>query len=108
MNYSLTLLILLGLMTWLWFDIQRNQEVAKTICKQICQQFNLQLLDDTIALVKIRWQRSNRGWLQLKWIYEFEFSDSGNNRQLGIIMMRGMVMEMLELPGYLNRIILSV
>jgi hypothetical protein len=105
---SISLLILLGLITWLWFDTQRSQESAKTICKQICQQFNLQLLDDTIALVRIRWQRSNRGWLQLQRIYEFEFSDSGNNRQLGIIMMRGMVMEMLELPGYLNRIILSV
>ena len=108
MNYSLSLLILLGLITWLWFDTQRSQEAAKIICRQICQQFNLQLLDDTIALVRIRWQRSNRGWLQLQRIYEFEFSDSGNNRQRGVIMMRGMVMEMLELPGYMDRIILPV
>lgn len=105
---SLSLLILLGLITWLWFDTQRSQEAAKTICKQICNQFNLQLLDDTIALVQIRWQRNSRGWLQLKRIYEFEFSASGNNRQRGIIIMRGGALEILELPGYLDRVISPV
>ena len=105
---SLSLLILLALITWWWFDTQRSQESAKTICKQICQQFNLQLLDDTITLIQIRWQWDSRYFLRLKRIYEFEFSDSGNNRQLGWIMMRGTVMEILELPNYMDRVILPV
>ncbi len=105
---SLSLLILLGLITWLWFDTQRSQEAAKMICKQMCNQFNLQLLDDTIALVQIRLQRNSRGWLQLKRIYEFEFSDSGNSRQRGMIIMRGSALEILELPGYMDRVILPI
>ena len=102
---SVMLLIVLGIVAWFWFDAQRTQEMAKTICKQVCSELHLQLLDDTIALVRVRLKRNNRGRFSVQRTYQFEFSEQGNNRQQGTLIMRGVVLELLEMPGYTNRII---
>jgi hypothetical protein len=105
---SIWLLILLGLVAWFWFDTLRSQEIAKAICKQVCAQLHLQLLDDTITLVQVRLKRNCRGRLHFQRVYQFEFSDSGQVRYQGVAVMRGSVLEMLELPGYLERTISPV
>ena len=99
------ILLLISLVGWFWFDNLRTQEVAKTICKQICNQFQLQLLDDAIALAHIRIKRNrHRRWI-IQRTYYFEFCDDGNSRQRGILSMHGLTLEILELPGHVNRII---
>lgn len=105
---SLIVLTLLGIVVWFWFDMRRSQEIAKIICKRVCNQLQLQLLDDTVALVQVRLKRNSRGRLQVQKSYEFEFSDSGNNRQQGFVIMLGITLEMLELPGYMDRTISPV
>ncbi|OQY52830.1 MAG: DUF3301 domain-containing protein [Candidatus Parabeggiatoa sp. nov. 2] len=105
---SVILLVLLGIVAWFWFDTLRSQEIAKAICKQVCKQLHLQLLDDTITLVRVRLRRNNRGRFRVQRTYQFEFSDGSNNRQQGMMIMRGTALEILELPGYTNRIISPV
>jgi hypothetical protein len=105
---SVILLILLGITAWFWFDAQRSQEIAKAICKQVCGQLHLQLLDDTIALVRVRLKHNSRGRFNVQRTYQFEFSEQGNNRQQGTVIMRGIALELLEMPGYTNRIISPV
>ncbi len=100
MTNSIILLFILGIAAWFWFDTQRSQEMAINICKQVCGQLHLQLLDQTIALKRIRFKRNNRGILCVQRTYQFEFSDGGNNRQRGMVIMRGISMEMLEIHGY--------
>jgi hypothetical protein len=102
---SIFFLILLSVMALFWFDTQRSQEVAKSICKQVCGQLHLQLLDDTIAIARIRFRRDDQGRWSVQRVYQFEFSDGGNNRQQGTVIMRGRTLEILELPGYMDRII---
>lgn len=102
---SIFWLILLGFITWFWFDTLRTRERAKGICKHTCRELQLQLLDDTIALVRLRLRRDRRGRLRLQRSYQFEFSEGSNHRLQGMVVMRGLVLEMLELPGYMDRTI---
>ncbi len=108
MNSAMILLALLGFVAWFWFDTLRTQEMAKGICKRMCKQLQLQLLDDTIALVRLRLRRDRRGRLRLQRSYEFEFYDGSNIRLQGMVVMRGIALEMLELPGYMDRTISPV
>lgn len=101
----ITFFILAGAI-WFWFDSLRCREVATVICKRVCAQFHLQLLDDSVALSEIRLKRNQRGHLKIQRAYRFEFydnADSAEKRHQGTLLMRGVVLEMLELPGYMNR-----
>jgi hypothetical protein len=102
---SVILLALLGVVAWFWFDTIQCQEIAKNICKHTCRQLQLQLLDDTIALKRVRLKRNQNGRLALQRTYQFEFSDGGNNRQQGMVIMRGIALEILDIPGYISRTI---
>jgi hypothetical protein len=86
-----------------WFDSLRCREVATAICQQVCAQFHLQLLDDSIALYEIRLKRSQRGYFKIQRAYRFEFYDGGEQRLEGTLLMRGSTLEMLEVQGYMNR-----
>jgi hypothetical protein len=105
---SIILLIMLSIVAWFWLDTLQCREVAKNICKQTCGRLKLQLLDDTIALKKMRLKRNYRGQLNVQRTYQFEFSDGGNNRQHGVVIMCGTVLEIVEIPGYMNRTISQV
>jgi hypothetical protein len=102
------LFALLGVLTWFWFDTLRSRELAKNICQQTCQQWQLQLLDDTVALERLGLRRDRRGRLTIQRAYQFEFSVDGSQRQRGIVILRGSTVELLELPGYVARTILPV
>ncbi len=105
---SAILLFLLGFVAWFWFDTQRSQEIAKAICQQVCEKLQLQFLDDTVVLMRLRLRRNSSGSLSLQRTYQFEFYDGGNQRQRGTVIMRGIALELLEMPGYLERTIFPV
>ncbi len=105
---TIILLALLGFFAWFWFDTLQSQERAKNLAKQICLELHLQLLDDTLSLIRFRLKRNKRGRLTVQRVFQFEFSDGGNNRQLGTLIMRGISLEMLEMPGYIQRTISPV
>lgn len=101
-------ILLLVLLIWLWFETFRAQEAVKAMSKKICSEYDLQLLDDTVTLIGMRLKRNDRGKWSWQRTYSFEFSDNGNNRKPGIIVIRGLTLEMLELPDSINRIISPV
>ena len=104
---SIILLILFGGIIWFWFDTLRCREATKIVAQRVCQQLQLQLLDDTIIITKLRAKRNKNGHLSWQRSYQFEFSDGGNNRQKGTIIMLGTVVEILEMPNY-DRVISQV
>lgn len=105
---SIIFLAMLVTLAWFWFDSLRSREIAKGICQRACSQLQLQLLDDTIALVRVRLKRNRYGRLRVQRVYLFEFSQGGESRLQGTIVMRGYALEMLELPGYMERTISPV
>lgn len=81
--------VLLAALVWLWFDSVQVRDVAITTARHLCADEGLQFLDDTVAIASIRLERNDEGRLQLQRSYAFEYSDSGDNRRPGSIVLLG-------------------
>jgi hypothetical protein len=82
------ILFLAGL-AWLWLDSLKVREAAVRAAKEICAAEGLLFLDDTVAIAGIRLARGEDGRVRLQRAYDFEFSDTGNNRLKGSVVMLG-------------------
>jgi hypothetical protein len=86
---ALTLLVASMLGTLLWADSLKARERAVRAGRSACERYRLQFLDDTVAFARMRLARDDEGQLKIKRTYTFEFSDTGNNRRHGAIVMLG-------------------
>ncbi len=91
--FEIISVVILGVLLWLWFDSTRVHEIAVERARSQCHVNEVQFLDDTVSLAKIRLARDEDGRLKLKRNYSFEYSDTGNNRQPGSIVMLGPVVQ---------------
>ncbi len=80
-------LLLFGL--WFWRDSMKTREIAVNSAKRACLHINAQLLDDTVALSRLRLCRTNGGTMALCRLYSFDFTLDGEQRRLGNILMKG-------------------
>jgi hypothetical protein len=80
------LLVAAGL---LWADSLRARERAVRAGRSACERYHLQFLDDTVSFARMRLARDDGGQLKISRTYTFEFSDTGNNRRHGAIVMLG-------------------
>jgi len=92
------LLILAGAL--LWADSLRARECAVQAGRSACKRYDLQLLDDTVSFARLRLGRDEEGQLKIARTYTFEFSDTGNNRRHGAIVMLGAELADLQLEPY--------
>lgn len=92
-------IVLLGL-AWLWLENQGARDRAIAIAKDFCAKENVQFLDEAMAAVSYRLRRDARGQLAIARTYRFEFSDTGDNRLHGTIIMLGKRLETLHLQPY--------
>jgi Protein of unknown function (DUF3301) len=86
--------------TLLWLDSLRVRERAVRAGKSACERYNLQLLDDTVSFTRLRLARDDEGQVKIARTYTFEFSDTGNNRRHGAIVMLGGDLQDLRLEPY--------
>jgi len=84
----------------LWVDSLRARERAVAAGRSACERFHLQFLDETVAFTRLRLRRNENGQLRIARTYTFEFSDTGNNRRHGSIVMLGGDIEDLQLEPY--------
>lgn len=82
-------IIILGALAWLWFDSLRAREAAVRAARAACAAEGLMLLDDTVAISNLKPARDDDGRLILQRAYDFEFSDTGDNRLKGSVVLRG-------------------
>jgi hypothetical protein len=92
-------IVILGGLFWLWFDSTRVHEIAVERARSQCHVNDVQFLDDTVSLANIKPARDEDGRLTLKRTYIFEYSDTGNNRQSGSIVMLGRKVQFLNLAS---------
>jgi hypothetical protein len=85
---------------FLWLDSLRARERALAAGRAACQRYALQFLDDTVSFARIRLGRDQDGQLKIARTYTFEFSDTGNNRRHGAIVMLGGELQDLHLEPY--------
>ena len=84
----LTIILLLGI-AWFWIDSIKAREIAVRRARQECEVEGAQFLDDTVASTKVGLARDDDGRVVLHRVYSFEYSDTGNNRRPGSIVMQG-------------------
>jgi hypothetical protein len=85
---------------FLWLDSLRARERAVRAGKTACERHDLQFLDDTVSFARMRLGRDEEGQLRIARTYTFEFSDTGNNRRHGAIVMLGGDLQDLHLEPY--------
>ncbi len=83
-----------------WIDSLRARERALAAGRSACERYGLQLLDETVQFAKLRLARDEAGRLRLRRSYSFEFSDTGDNRRHGAIVMLGGELQDLQFEPY--------
>ena len=97
-SYILILLILAVI--WYWWSSFSAYDVAYQAARNSCAKLDLQFLDDTLDVIKVRPCRHARGFIQLCRLYEFEFSSDGDNRYTGYVALSGSTFENIDLGAY--------
>jgi len=72
-----------------WAGAMRSQEHARQAAGQACRQQDVQLLDDTVALTRIRLRRDSGGRVVLQRDYRFEYTPDGDTRYGGSVRLFG-------------------
>ena len=85
---------------WFWIDSLRARERALAAGRGACERNGLQLLDATVQFAKLRLARDDEGRLRLRRTYTFEFSDTGDNRRHGAIVMLGGDLQDMQFEPY--------
>jgi len=93
-------LVLLAAIAWLIWDSLKAREAAVVASRAACAAEQLQFLDDTVMIQSVRPMRNDEGNLRLRRVYGFEYSESGDNRRKGSVVMVGdrVIVLNLELP----------
>ena len=86
---ELCALALLLALAWLWFDSLKVREAAVRAAREACVAEGLLFLDDTVGISSLKLARDDDGHMQLQRAYDFEFSDTGDNRLKGSVVMLG-------------------
>lgn len=88
-TFEIVGLAVLGAVAWLWFDSFQAHAAGMEAVRDACAAENLQLLDETVSLTSLRPERNGDGRMTLRRVYEFEFSDTGDNRRRGSVVLLG-------------------
>lgn len=82
------MLLLAGLIVALWVDAMGAHELARAHGRRLCDDAKLQLIDDSVALQRVRVKRAH-GRLALLRRYRFDVSFDGTDRHGATITLLG-------------------
>lgn len=100
-NFSILLLVIL---VWFWFDSIGARDTAIAKGKDLTDRVNLQLLDESVACVRIRFARNTKGHLHILRTYEFDVSASGGDRMHCHLALLGRDLQSWYIPPYLQAV----
>jgi len=94
------ILVLIAAGVFFWIDSLRARERALAAGRSACARYGVQFLDETVVFARLRLGRDEAGQLCLRRTYTFEFSDTGDNRRHGAIVMLGGELQDMQLEPY--------
>jgi hypothetical protein len=94
-------LLMLAALVWYWFDSLRALEYARDTGRRACNDADVQFLDDTVARIALELVRDESGRRVLRRTYRFEFSETGNTRIEGRVILLGHKIESVTMDPYL-------
>lgn len=80
--------VIATLCAWLWRG-QGVHERAVLATRRYCRSQDLEFLDHTVALRKLRLKKDRKDQLCIARTYQFEFTTTGEERYTGTILMMG-------------------
>ena len=93
-------IVLIAAGIFFWLDSLRAREHALKAGRAACERYELQFLDDTVSFARLRLGRDDEGRLKLARTYTFEFTETGNTRRHGAIVMLGQDLRDIQLEPY--------
>ena len=97
---SLLLLLAIAGLGWFWFNSLSALEVARNAGRQVCGRANVQFIDDTVSSIGLALVRNQYGRRVLRRTYRFEFSETGNSRLEGRLVVLGNKIESVTMEPY--------
>ena len=76
----MSLIILLVMIFFLWYEIFKTRELVIKRCQQVCRDAELQFLDQTVAVISVRFGIDRRRCPVLYRTYQFEYSEHSVDR----------------------------
>lgn len=78
---------------WAWHTSLAAREFANRIAAETCTRAGVQLLDGTVAMLKLAPARSADGRLVLRRTYVFDYSEDGYERRRGFVVLTGLSLD---------------
>ena len=97
---DLLFILLLAALAGFWLDSLRALETARHAGKRACNSAGVQFLDDTVTVTALTLRRNAVGQLAIRRTYRFEFSDTGDNRLEGTLILLGARVESVEMDPF--------
>lgn len=100
---DIVLVAALAALALYWWRAQGVREIALNAVRAYCRAADVQWLDETVALRGFWLKRDATGKLRIWRSYVFEFTDTGELRQQGRIILLGRQVEAIQLqPHWLH------
>lgn len=103
MESFLYLLILIAGLALFWRSAMRARDAANVAAGDACRERQVQLLDGTVAFRQWRLQRGRDGRMGLQRTYVFDYSEDGETRRQGFVIVAGRRVEFVGLGPTLVR-----
>lgn len=97
---TLFILLLLAALGGFWLHSLRILEIARDAAKKACIRADVQFLDDTVASTSMAMTRDHSGRRIFRRSYRFEFSETGDSRIEGQVLMLGNSVESVTMDAY--------
>ena len=97
---SIFYLLVLAGFGWYWLSSIHVLEIARKAGRKACDNAGVQFLDDTVAGTRIRIARNQSGRRTLRRTYHLEFTETGNTRIDGEIVMLGDAIESVTMDPF--------
>ena len=102
---EILVMVAIGLAVWFWVDTLNAREAGMAAVREACRAASLQLLDDTVATASVRLGRNDRGHVVIRRVYQFEYSDTGDNRRNGSVTLLGSRVVMMSISPELVELV---
>lgn len=98
--FELLLCLFLAALVWFAFDSLKARELGLAAARQACQREGLQFLDETVVGHALGLSRAESGQLCFKRGFDFEYSQSGNERYSGTVLIVGREVVLIDLSQH--------
>ena len=85
----LILMVCVCLAVWWWSAARGAAERARLLGRRACETAGVQWLDQSVHASGLRLRRRDDGWLGLERSFHFEYSEDGQDRHIGRVVLLG-------------------